>query len=48
MTRSIPFERILETTNQEQIIDPNNPDVDNMTYEQLNELDENPYCRGYT
>ena len=34
--QSIPYQRILETTNQEQMIDPNNQDIDNMTYEQLN------------
>ena len=30
----------LEASNQEQVIDPDNPDVDNMTYEQLMELGE--------
>ena len=40
----------LEASNQEQVIDPNNPDVDNMTYEQLMELGENAgkISRGYT
>ena len=31
----------LEASNQEQVVDPDNPDVDNMTYEQLMELGEN-------
>ena len=39
----------LEASNQQQVIDPDNPDVDNMTYEQLMELGENAgqISRGY-
>ena len=34
----------------EPFIDPDNPDVDNMTYEQLMEMGENAgkVCKGYT
>ena len=40
----------LEASNQEPVIDPDNPDVDNMTYEQLMELGENAgeISRGYS
>ena len=40
----------LEASNQEQVIDPSSPDVDNMTYEQLMELGENAgkVSKGYT
>ena len=46
--RSSRFQMTLGATSQEQMRDLNNPDVDNMTYEQLMELGENTHSRGYT
>ena len=33
--------RAIEESKYEEVIDPNNPNVDNMTYEQILELEEN-------
>ena len=46
--QSSPFQMTLEATNQLQMIEPNNPDENNMLYDQFMDFGQNRYCRGYT